>query len=212
MAFKEPPKNCSLCNRLNLFRLKNMEEYPTFFNAPVPSFGSLNSNLLIVGLAPGLKGANRTGKPFTGDYAGNILYETLIKYKLASGNYSPEKNNKLRLNNCRITNSVKCLPPKNKPNAEEINNCRRYLINEINYMSNLKIILTLGTVAHKSIISALNIKQKEFIFKHGEFHKFRSGLIIANSYHCSKYNTSTKRLTKDMFEKVFEKISIFLKR
>ena len=211
MTFKEPPNNCSICNRLTLFRLQNLEEYPTFFNAPVPSFGSLNSKLLIVGLAPGLKGANRTGKPFTGDYAGNILYETLIKYKLASGAYSTEKNNKLQLNNCRITNSVKCLPPQNKPIAEEINNCRKYLINEINYMSNLKIILTLGTVAHKSTISALNIKQKEFLFKHGKFHQFRSGLIIANSYHCSKYNTSTKRLTKDMFEKVIEKISIFLK-
>ena len=169
----------------------------------VPSFGKINSKLLIVGLAPGLKGANRTGRPFTGDYAGDLLYPTLIKFGWASGNYNREINKDFRLNECRITNTVRCVPPQNKPDSNEQNNCFIFLKNEINSLPNLKYLLALGTIAHKAIIKCYNLKQKEFKFTHGKQYLLKENLNLIDSYHCSRYNINTGRLTKEMFEDIF---------
>lgn len=206
----EPKKNCIKCVRLSNFRKENTLKYPAYFNKPVSSFGSLASELLIVGLAPGTHGANKTGRPFTGDYAGILLYETLIKYKLATGNYLSDSTDNLKLNNCRITNAVKCVPPKNKPNSVEISNCREFLKKEISCMENLKVILCLGTVAHNSILNCFDLKLIDFKFSHGKNHRINKKIKLFNSYHCSRYNTNTKRLSISMFEDVFKMITYCL--
>ena len=206
----EPKINCIKCIRLSNFRKENILKYPKYFNNPVSSFGSLSSELLIVGLAPGVHGANKTGRPFTGDFAGVLLYKTLIKFKFANGKYDPGSSDTLKLNNCRITNAVKCVPPKNKPETNEIKNCSSYLKKEISSMKNLKIILSLGTVAHNSILTCFKLKMKDFKFSHGECHNINKNIKLINSYHCSRYNTSTKRLSERMFEDIFEEISTFL--
>jgi len=198
-----PLINCQKCKRLVKFRNENKKKHSTWHNAPVPSFGKINSKLLIVGLAPGLKGANRTGRPFTGDYAGDLLYPTLIKFGWASGNYNREINKDFRLNECRITNTVRCVPPQNKPDSNEQNNCFIFLKNEINSLPNLKYLLALGTIAHKAIIKCYNLKQKEFKFTHGKKYLLKENLNLIDSYHCSRYNINTGRLTKEMFEDIF---------
>lgn len=198
----EPNKNCSKCRRLYNFRKKNQSNNPDWFNAPVPTFGELSSSLLIVGLAPGLQGANKTGRPFTGDYAGDLLYKTINKFNFSKGKYAGTIDDSLKLKNCTITNAVRCVPPQNKPISEEINNCNNFLKKTIEIHKNLKVIIALGLIAHKSIISALNLKQKLYKFKHGNKHKI-DNLILIDSYHCSRYNTNTGRLNQEMFEKIF---------
>ncbi len=198
----EPNKNCSKCRRLYNFRKKNQSNNPDWFNAPVPTFGELSSSLLIVGLAPGLQGANKTGRPFTGDYAGDLLYKTINKFNFSKGKYAGTIDDSLKLKDCTITNAVRCVPPQNKPISEEINNCNNFLKKTIEIHKNLKVIIALGLIAHKSIISALNLKQKLYKFKHGNKHKI-DHLILIDSYHCSRYNTNTGRLNQEMFEKIF---------
>ena len=198
----EPNKNCSKCRRLYNFRKKNQSENPDWFNAPVPTFGKLSSSLLIVGLAPGLQGANKTGRPFTGDYAGDLLYKTINKFNFSKGKYGGTIDDRLKLKDCTITNAVRCVPPQNKPISEEINNCNNFLKKTIEIHKNLKVIIALGLIAHKSIISAFNLKQKLYKFKHGNKHKINN-LILIDSYHCSRYNTNTGRLNEEMFEKIF---------
>ena len=198
----EPNKNCSKCRRLYNFRKKNQSNNPDWFNAPVPTFGELSSSLLIVGLAPGLQGANKTGRPFTGDYAGDLLYKTINKFNFSKGKYAGTIDDSLKLKDCTITNAVRCVPPQNKPISEEINNCNNFLKKTIEIHKNLKVIIALGLIAHKSIISALNLKQKLYKFKHGNKHKI-DNLILIDSYHCSRYNTNTGRLNQEMFEKNF---------
>ena len=198
----EPNKNCSKCRRLYNFRKKNQSNNPDWFNAPVPTFGELSSSLLIVGLAPGLQGANKTGRPFTGDYAGDLLYKTINKFNFSKGKYGGTIDDSLKLKDCTITNAVRCVPPQNKPISEEINNCNNFLKKTIEINKNLKVIIALGLIAHKSIISALNLKQKLYKFKHGNKHKI-DNLILIDSYHCSRYNTNTGRLNQEMFEKIF---------
>lgn len=200
----EPKKNCNKCKRLFNFRKKNISENPDWFNAPVPNFGELNSTLLIVGLAPGLKGANKTGRPFTGDYAGDLLYKTLEKFGFSNDLYHGMLNDGLRLYNCSITNAVKCVPPQNKPVSEEIKNCNHFLKLTIENHKNLKVIIALGLVAHNSVLSALCLKQKLYKFKHGSKHKLKN-LTLIDSYHCSRYNTNTGRLNEKMFKEVFLK-------
>ncbi len=202
----EPPLDCSLCPRLLQFRENNKEKFPDFFNAPVPGFGDPEARLLIVGLAPGLKGANRTGRPFTGDYAGDLLYPTLLKYGFATGTYKARPDDGLRLKDALISNSVRCVPPENKPVGEEINTCRPFLLNQIKSMKNLKIILALGAIAHKSVVAAFEKRQVEFPFGHGNSKNISENLTMMDSYHCSRYNTNTRRLTTEMFETLFTKI------
>ncbi len=206
-----PKKNCSYCPRLINYRKLYTIKKPNWHNAPVPSFGKINSKLLIVGLAPGLKGANKTGRPFTGDYAGDLLYSSLLKSKLALGNYNTYKNDNLKLLNTRITNSVRCVPPKNKPNYEEKLNCRKFLISEIHNMKNLKIILALGKIAHEEVLKVFNLTLNKNKFEHGKVHYLKNNIKVYDSYHCSKYNTQTKRLTYKMFYDIIDKIKDELK-
>ena len=202
-----PNKNCPLCPRLKEYRNKYKIIEPTWHNSPVSSFGALDSKILIVGLAPGLKGANKTGRPFTGDHAGKLLYPTLIRNKLAKGVYKESFNDGIILINTRITNSVRCVPPKNKPNNFEKNACREFLKSEINNMKNLKIILALGTIAHQEVLKVFNLKLSLYKFSHGQVHNINTKISLHDSYHCSRYNTQTKILTKDMFNKIIQSIS-----
>ena len=205
-----PNQDCCLCPRLVEFRAASAANHPDWHNAPVPSFGTADVALLIVGLAPGLKGANRTGRPFTGDYAGDLLYPTLLAYNFATGDYDARADDGLRLNKCRITNAVRCVPPQNKPTGPEIKTCRGFLNNEINYLSNLKIILALGVVAHNAVMATLGEKLSARKFQHGAIHALPGGLHVIDSYHCSRYNTNTGRLTPTMFHEILEKIKAHL--
>lgn len=198
-----PDKDCNLCPRLKSFIDDNRVKFPDQYNAPVPSFGPKDAAILIVGLAPGLKGANFTGRPFTGDYAGDLLYGTLLKFGLAQGEYAAHKDDGLELVNTRITNAVKCVPPQNKVTGDEINTCLQFLKREIAGMPNLKIILSLGLVSHNAVLKAADHKQSAFKFAHNAAHDLGHGLTLVDSYHCSRYNTNTGRLTKEMFESVF---------
>ncbi len=205
MTFTPPVYDCPLCPRLTAFHGENRVAYPEFYNGPVPSFGELSAEFLVVGLAPGLKGANRTARPFTGDYAGLVLYGALQKYSFATGNYDPEKmatgGDGFALRNCRITNAVRCVPPQNKPEPSEIKQCNRFLVEEIGAMPNLKAILSLGLVSHKAVLMALGQKQSAFAFAHGAQHQLQS-ITLFNSYHCSRYNINTRTLTEAMFDEV----------
>jgi uracil-DNA glycosylase family 4 len=201
-----PDRDCSLCPRLVAFRTAQRREHADWHNAPVPSFGALSASLLIVGLAPGLKGANRTGRPFTGDFAGDLLYATLGKYGFARGTYSAASDDGLSLIDCRITNAARCVPPENKPIPAEIAACRGFLTVEIAAMKNLKAILALGRIAHDAVLTALAKKKSLFVFRHGAVHRIADALILADSYHCSRYNTNTAKLTTKMFESVFEEL------
>ncbi|HEY1613449.1 MAG TPA: uracil-DNA glycosylase [Rhizomicrobium sp.] len=195
----EPPRDCALCPRLFAYRAANRSEHPDYFNAPVPSFGSADARLLIVGLAPGLHGANRTGRPFTGDYAGDLLYPTLLRHGLARGNYAERIDDGLVLEDCAITNAVRCVPPQNKPLPAEINTCRQFLSAQIAAMPRLKAILTLGRVAHESVLRAFGLKLSAHPFAHGAEHQAGKLALVA-SYHCSRYNTNTGVLTEAMFD------------
>jgi uracil-DNA glycosylase family 4 len=201
-----PAADCALCPRLAAFRAANRRAYPDWHNAPVPSFGPLDAQLLIVGLAPGLRGANRTGRPFTGDYAGDLLYATLSKFGFAGGRYAARSDDGFALRDCRITNAVRCVPPENKPIPAEIAACRPFLAAEIAAMKRLRIVLALGAIAHQTVLVTLGERRAAFPFKHGAMHELANGLTLADSYHCSRYNTNTGRLTTEMFEKVVAKL------
>ena len=194
--------NCPLCPRLVAFREDNKEKFPTYHNAPVPSFGDIDSSRLIVGLAPGLHGANQTARPFTGDYAGDTLYESLLKHGLASGEYAKHKEDGLVLEGVRITNAVRCVPPENKPIGAEISQCNVFLTQEIEAMPSLKVIMVLGSIAHKAVLRAVGMKQSALPFGHGFQHKLDNGITLISSYHCSRYNVNTGRLTQTMFDDV----------
>ena len=188
------------------YRAANRASYPGFHNAPVASFGGTRARLLIVGLAPGLKGANRTGRPFTGDYAGDLLYETLGKFGFARGTYGRRADDGLELIGCRITNAVRCVPPENKPSTEETRTCRAFLATELAGLARLEAVLALGTVAHGAVLAALGERKSRYPFGHGALHELPGGLLLADSYHCSRYNTNTGRLTPAMFEAVFAEL------
>ena len=198
----EPDKNCPLCPRLVAFRQDNRIAHPDWFNGAVPSFGSDTARLLIVGLAPGLKGANRTGRPFLGDYAGELLYRTLLKFGLARGRHDPAAPDDLELVNCMISNAVRCVPPQNKPTPSEIATCRRFLVGRIFALPELRSFLAIGRIAHDAILDALHLKKRDYPFVHGARHALPNGLVVFDSYHCSRQNTNTGRLTTAMFEKV----------
>jgi len=202
----EPGLRCRLCPRLSDFLDQTRKTHPAWHNAPVGSFGDRNARLLIVGLAPGLKGANRTGRPFTGDYAGDLLYATLDKFAWTEGSYAGRPDDGLRLHGCVITNAVRCVPPGNKPNGEEIKTCRTFLRDRIEGLAQLQIILALGRVAHQSVVAALGVRQADAPFAHGRMAQVGRYQLI-DSFHCSRYNTNTGRLTKDMFENVFDVIA-----
>ncbi|HEY9567491.1 MAG TPA: uracil-DNA glycosylase, partial [Thalassobaculum sp.] len=178
--------------------------------APVPGFGPADARLLIVGLAPGLRGANRTGRPFTGDYAGDLLYATLLRHGLARGNYDKRPDDGLALVDCRIVNAVRCVPPENKPVGAEVANCRPFLATAIAGMPRLRVILVLGAVAHTATIATLGLRQAAFKFGHGAVHRLPDGRTLVGSYHCSRYNTNTGRLTAAMFDDVFRSIRTIL--
>ncbi|MBO6948296.1 MAG: uracil-DNA glycosylase [Rhodospirillales bacterium] len=208
--FQEPAYTCGLCPRLKAFRDANIAAHPDWYNGPVAAFGDLDVELLIVGLAPGLKGANLSGRPFTGDYAGDLLYATLLEHGFAHGTYDKHKDDGLKLVGCRVTNAVRCVPPQNKPVGKETATCNAFLSEEIASMKNLRVILTLGTLSHGAVLSALGMKKSAFKFAHEACHPLDGGPAIFNSYHCSRYNTNTGRLTEAMFGNVFRKIRTFL--
>ena len=207
----EPPHDCTVCPRLSAFRTANAQAHPDWFNGPVRSFGNDDAAMLIVGLAPGLQGANKTGRPFTGDYAGDLLYETLEKFGFSVGRYDGHADDGLQLQNCMITNAVRCVPPQNKPTAEETRLCGRHLSARIAGLPRLVAILALGRIAHDSTLVALGHRKSAFKFAHGAAHELDARLTLFDSYHCSRYNTNTRRLTTKMFEDVFAGISEHLR-
>ena len=209
MTAAEPGRNCPRCPRLAAFRQQWRADEPAWFNAPVPSFGARDARLLIVGLAPGLQGANRTGRPFTGDYAGVLLYDTLARYRFARGSYGAHPDDGLELIDCRISNAVRCVPPENKPTTVEIASCRDFLKATIAEMTNLKALVALGHVAHNSVVTAFGAKKSATPFKHGGKNMLGE-LALFSSYHCSRYNTNTGVLTPEMFRAVFAKVRGYL--
>ncbi|HZQ11586.1 MAG TPA: uracil-DNA glycosylase [Pseudolabrys sp.] len=208
-AAGEPGRNCPRCPRLVEFRQSWRAKEPAWFNAPVASFGPRDARLLIVGLAPGLQGANRTGRPFTGDYAGVLLYDTLARYNFARGEYKADPDDGLALLDCRITNAVRCVPPENKPTPAEIATCRDFLKAAIAEMKRLRAIVTLGRIAHDSTLRALGARPAEAAFGHGKKHAL-DNVTIFSSYHCSRYNTNTGVLTPEMFREVFRAVRAYL--
>jgi uracil-DNA glycosylase family 4 len=203
----EPQPDCPLCPRLVAFRRKNRATHPDWFNAAVPSFGKDDARVLIIGLAPGLKGANRTGRPFLGDYAGELLYRTLLKVGLASGHHDPKMPEALQLIDCMITNAVRCVPPANRPEAREIANCRQFLAARIAALPKLHVILALGRIAHEAALDALGLKRRDYPFTHGVRHDLPDGVALFDSYHCSRQNTNTGRLTAAMFDEVLRDVA-----
>ena len=207
MTAHEPAPDCTLCPRLTAFRQDNRAAYPDFHNGPVPAFGDIGARLLVVGLAPGLKGANRTARPFTGDYAGDLLYPSLTDAGFARGTYGAHPGDGLELADCRITNAVRCVPPANKPTGDEAKTCRPFLVAEIAAMANLRALLALGRFAHEAVIRTFGLRQKDHAFGHGVMHQRPNGLLLADSYHCSRYNVNTNRLTAEMFADVLAALS-----
>ncbi|MDZ4842864.1 MAG: uracil-DNA glycosylase [Hyphomicrobium aestuarii] len=199
----EPPRDCGLCPRLRAFVMGARTAQPLWHNAPVASFGDDRARLLIVGLAPGLTGANRTGRPFTGDHAGELLYSTLLKHGLACGSYAARPDDGLELVDCMITNAVRCVPPQNKPTPAEIRTCNAFLAARIATLSRIKIIVALGRIAHDATLTALAMRKSSHPFSHGARHDLPTGLALFDSYHCSRYNTNTGVLTPAMFDAVF---------
>ena len=208
----EPPEDCERCQRLVAFRARNRAQEPTWFNAPVPSFGDARGRLAIVGLAPGLKGANRTGRPFTGDHAGDLLYATLLKFDFATGSYLARPDDGFTLTDCLVTNAVRCVPPKNKPQADEAKHCQRFLVDRLKTMPNLRAVLALGRIAHDNVVACHGFTRSHFKFGHSATHQLSETLQLFDSYHCSRYNTNTRRLTETMFQDVFQSIRLFLDR
>jgi uracil-DNA glycosylase len=199
----EPPKDCDLCPRLVAFRDANRRVEPDWFNGAVPSFGCLDCRLLIVGLAPGRSGANRTGRPFTGDFAGELLYRTLSDYGFARGCYGARIDDGFELVDCMVTNAVRCVPPQNKPTTAEMRQCQGFLAARIASLPKLKVIIALGRIAHEQTLSALGLARARFAFAHASRHLLNDDLVLIDSYHCSRYNTNTGRLTPGMFARVF---------
>jgi uracil-DNA glycosylase family 4 len=206
----EAPRDCPLCPRLVEFRLAARTAEPAWHNAPVASFGPETARLLIVGLAPGLRGANRTGRPFTGDYAGDLLYATLMKFGFAKGTYAARPDDGLTLTDCMVTNAVRCFPPENKPTPAEITTCRPFLTARMAALPKLRVILALGRIAHDSTLSTLGVRRAEFPFGHGARHEVGPKLTMFDSFHCSRYNTNTGRLTTEMFHAVFAQVRTLL--
>ena len=204
-----PPHDCPRCPRLVAFRRDNQRDYPEFFNAPVPNWGDVAAGLMIVGLAPGLKGANRTGRPFTGDYAGDLLYATLEKFGLATGHYRQRPDDGLELRGVLIANAVRCVPPQNKPTGEEIRTCRPFLVASV-AAHRPRAYLALGRIAHDSLLTALSEKRGALPFAHGAEHRLGTGAVLFDSYHCSRYNTNTGVLTTAMFEDVVGRAARFI--
>ncbi|PHR62493.1 MAG: uracil-DNA glycosylase [Robiginitomaculum sp.] len=205
----EAPRNCKLCPRLVAYRNEIAAAEPDWHNAPVDSFGPDSARFLVVGMAPGRGGANRTGRPFTGDGAGDLLYKALIKHNFATGTYRKSIDDGLRLIDCMITNAVRCVPPQNKPTGPEASNCRPFLVSRIAHLPKLTTLLALGHIAHNNVLTTFGLRKKDYVFSHcGEHHFSADGrnLRIIDSYHCSRYNTNTGRLTEAMFDQVFEKI------
>jgi uracil-DNA glycosylase len=202
MAPARPGRNCPRCPRLVAFREQWRAREPGWFNAPVPAFGPREARLAVIGLAPGLRGANRTGRPFTGDFAGGLLYETLTKYGFARGRYDARADDGLELIDCRIVNAVRCVPPENKPTPAEIANCRPFLKRDLADMPNLAAIVALGRIAHDSTVAALGGRPAATPFGHGQTHRVGE-ITMFDSYHCSRQNTNTRRLTPEMFRAVF---------
>ena len=209
---QKPGWDCALCPRLVEFRETHRARQPDWHNAPVPAFGALESRFLIVGMAPGLKGANLTGRPFTGDYAGDLLYATLGKFGWAKGSYAARPDDGVSLHDCRVTNAVRCVPPLNKPTASEVNACQQFLADEIAAMQCLEVILALGGLAHGAVLATLGHRKSAWKFGHNLRHDLPDGPVLFNSYHCSRYNTNTGRLTTAMFEDVFRAIDSHFSR
>jgi uracil-DNA glycosylase family 4 len=199
----EPPRDCPLCPRLVAFREELRAEHPDWWNAPVPNFGDPDAWLAIAGLAPGKHGANRTGRPFTGDHAGVLLYNTLLKFGLAEGTYEERPDDSLRLKGIAIVNSVKCLPPQNKPTPQEIATCRSFYTLALAALPQVKVLVALGQIAHGSAVRTAGGKLSQYKFGHLAEHRLPDGRILIDSYHCSRYNQNTGRLTAAMFEQVF---------
>lgn len=199
---QHPGRDCPLCPRLVAYRSENRSTNPDWHNAPVAGFGPTDAKLLVVGMAPGLRGANRTGRPFTGDHAGILLYATLLRFGLAEGSYRAATDDGLRLTGCRIVNAVRCAPPANLPEPREVAACNRFLGAELAAMASLKAVLALGVLAHAAVLKARSIPVSRVRFRHGEVHTLPDGLWLADSYHVSRYNTNTGRLTREMFEAV----------
>ncbi len=202
----EPGRDCPLCPRLAAFRAANRAAEPGWHNAPVHSFGDPAARLLVVGLAPGLRGANRTGRPFTGDFAGDLLYQTLIEHGFARGSYGAEPGDGLVLVDCMITNAVRCVPPQNRPTPEETRTCGRFLGARMEALTGLVAVLALGRIAHDSVLAATGTRRGACPFAHGARHAIRPGLALFDSYHCSRYNTNTGRLTAGMFRAVVQAV------
>lgn len=203
----DPPLDCRACPRLVEFREGLAVEHPEWFNAPVPSFTSNSPRLLIIGLAPGMRGANATGRPFTGDYAGDLLYKTMLDFGFAKGTYQARPDDGLQLTEAIITNAVRCLPPQNKPTGPEIKTCRPYLLATLAANPSIRAVLALGRIAHETFLTALDLKRAQFSFTHNGRHELPgTDLVLHDSYHCSRYNTNTGRLTEEMFRSVFEAI------
>lgn len=208
--FTPPPGDCPLCPRLVAFREANQAAFPQFYNGAVPPFGSLDAQMLVVGLAPGLKGANASGRPFTGDFAGIILYHGLKQAGLATGEYQARPDDGFKLLNVRITNAVRCVPPENKPTPAEEKTCNQFLIREMAAMPHLKLILSLGLTSHAAVLRTLKLKAKDYKFAHGAVHALPSGLVLLDSYHTSRYNIQTNRLTQDMFNAIVHQAKALL--
>jgi uracil-DNA glycosylase len=202
LTITDPPPDCQICPRLASFRAENRKKHPDWFNGAVPAWGDENPRLIIVGLAPGLQGANRTGRPFTGDYAGDLLYQTLGRAGLSSGTYDARPNDDLMLQHALIVNAVRCVPPQNKPIGAEIASCRQFLRATFDKYAAARIYLALGRIAHDSLLTMFSCKKSVFPFGHGARHALPGGQVLYDSFHCSRYNTNTRRLTTEMFESV----------
>jgi len=201
-AILEPPHDCPLCPRLVEYRCANQAANPDWFNGPVPGLGGTDAPVLIVGMAPGVRGANRTGRPFTGDHAGLLLYETLMRFGLAKGTYDARPDDGMRLEGCRVVNAVRCVPPANLPQPAEVRTCNQFLTAELRGMTRLRIVLALGVLAHAAVLRACGIPPARIRFRHGDIVELPDGLLLADSYHVSRYNTNTGLLTREMFEQV----------
>ena len=210
--FPLPDRDCPLCPRLAGFRTAQRQAHAEWHNAPVPPFGDPSAELLIVGLAPGLRGANRTGRPFTGDYAGDLLYATLAKFGFTTGGYGGHAGDGLALRGARITNAVRCVPPQNRPEPAEIRACGRFLATEFAAAPSVRVILALGAIAHNAVLAAKGLRRAAYPFSHAGMHALPDGALLADSYHCSRLNTNTGTLTTEMFEAVFEAIAEVLGR
>lgn len=204
------PKTCQKCARLADFIDSHRDKYPQWHNGPVPSFGPIDASILILGLAPGLRGANATGRPFTGDFAGKVLYDALLEIGLASGDYQAHAQDSLHLHHIRIANAVRCVPPQNKPIAAEIAMCRPYLSDEIAAMNKLKAIFVLGRIAHETVLRHFGLKLADYPFAHDQELALPNGLVLISSYHCSRYNVQTNRLTIEMFGAVCQRLKSFI--